>query len=457
MEYFDLLIENYFENFEMINELYVGETDFIKKFIKVIHDARQPYVGKPMKAIKGDKNLIKIGDMIADEFGFYSVSFMVPFNTALNAFTFPVTMSLDTSVKNMKPKFNMKSGMKHNTVNRLSTIIAVTAGVWFNEEFSDREVAAAILHEVGHSFVIQSDRLIEIIEAYKILIIFDMAYKLFMNIINSVPDERRRGYNTKQIQQMITNLIYNTNIGKQIINSVEREISENPLFYTLSNMSESLSAIYMQFIKEVSAVTQVNKLLNIPIAVLKWFTGILTKPFVDSKRSQEYLSDSFATMYGLGPEISSFLVKIEYSPSSQGSIIEKVINQTPILGALSESLNIPTLLIMNSVADHPSTLARIKKIKDELNSELNNSDLSPSTKKAIKQNLLEMEKVEKSILDTSKGCKHDSAMVKQLWFNFLNDKGNFANFEEKYLTDIKYRNKKLKLESTSILDDIELI
>lgn len=58
----ELLYEYYLD---IVNELYVGETDFIKNFIKVIHDARSPYVGTPMRAIKGDRNLIKIGDMIA--------------------------------------------------------------------------------------------------------------------------------------------------------------------------------------------------------------------------------------------------------------------------------------------------------------------------------------------------------------------------------------------------------
>lgn len=309
---------------------------------------------------------------------------MVPFDTSLNAFTYPVTMSFDTSVRSIKPKFNMKSGMSHERINNLSTIIAVTAGVWFNKEFTDREVAGAILHEVGHNFVMQNDRLVEIIEAQKLLIIFEAAYNVFMNIIKSSKDSivNKQQYTNNSIQIILGNLLYNTNAGKQIIIAINKEIEDNPIFYMYSNVSETLSAIYIQFIKEISAITYKNKLLSIPIAMIEWLKNMMLKPFTDSRRSQEYLSDSFATMYGLGAEISSFLTKIEYNPSAQGSIIEKIINKTPVIGALNQSLNIPVLLIMNSVSTHPSTLARIKKIKDELNKELNNSDLSPSTKKS---------------------------------------------------------------------------
>ena len=78
-----------------IDEAYVGETKFIKDFIELIHEARAPYIGKFKKPIKGNKTLIKIGDMIAKEFGFYSVDFWVPFDSSMNAFTYPITLSTD--------------------------------------------------------------------------------------------------------------------------------------------------------------------------------------------------------------------------------------------------------------------------------------------------------------------------------------------------------------------------
>lgn len=88
MEIYDL-------EFDILNELYVGETKFIDKFIEMIHKAREPYVGQFQRAIKGDKNLLKIADMIKEEFGFGGVSFLVPLDTSLNAFTYPVTYSMD--------------------------------------------------------------------------------------------------------------------------------------------------------------------------------------------------------------------------------------------------------------------------------------------------------------------------------------------------------------------------
>lgn len=162
------------ENFDFyINELYVGETTFIEKLIDEISKDRAPYLGKVKKPIKGNKDFIKIGDMIAEEFGFNSVTFSVPYDTSMNAFTYPITMNIDETITNKKPKFYKNNGLKYDlNTGRLCIIVAITAGVWFNEEFSDREVVAALLHEIGHSFVTQSERMIDIIESNRLSMVY---------------------------------------------------------------------------------------------------------------------------------------------------------------------------------------------------------------------------------------------------------------------------------------------
>ena len=418
MEIYDL-------EFDILNELYVGETKFIDKFIEMIHKAREPYVGQFQRAIKGDKNLLKIADMIKEEFGFGGVSFLVPLDTSLNAFTYPVTYSMDKSIKDTKPKFDSKLGMKLEPVNRLCTIISVTSGVWFSKEFTDREVAAAILHEVGHNFVSHSERLVPLIEAVKIANIIVIAYNAYIAVIKAMQGD------TKDITQVVNDVAFMTNAGKNIKITIDKYISQNPLLYSISNLFETGSSVFIQIMKEISSVAFVNRLMAIPAYLVQMIIGILTKPITDMKRSQEYLSDSFAGMYGLAPEITSFLTKIEYNPSARGSVVEKIMNKIPVIGALNESLNISILMMMNTVSDHPSTLARSKKLIDELEKEMNNSDLSPSTKKAIKQNIEDLKKVQKQLIDAdNKYDKKDHATVKAAWFKCLNNQGVFTNAEE---------------------------
>lgn len=434
---------------DILNELYVGETKFIEQLIQAISEARKPYIGRMQRPIKGDKNLIKIGDMIADEFGFYGVSFNVPFETSLNAMTYAVTMSFDKPVRSLKPQYNAKLGMKHTPVNQLCTLIVVTSGIWFNPEFTDREIAAAILHEVGHSFVVQTDRVMPILETARLVTLVQIIFDAYLAIMN---------VDIQGMKTSVANIIYTNNTTKSLMVTIEKEISKNPLFSGISNISEYISGVMMQVIKEIAAVmSPVSKLAAIPATLYSTIIQmLLLQPLINWDRSQEYLSDSFAAMYGLGPELSSFLTKIEYNPSASGSMVEKVVNKIPVIGALNQSLNIPILLITDTVSTHPSTVARTKKLISELEKEVNNSDLSASTKKALKSNIEALKESEKKLLDTNNELSrsNDAAAVKAKWFRFLNDKGFFTNSDEEYYTDIEYRNTSMK-ESFDLLDDLE--
>lgn len=441
------------DDIDLLNELYVGETKFIGELIQAVSDARRPYVGRMQRPIRGDRNLLKIGDMIAKEFGFYGVTFMVPFNTSLNAFTHPVTTSFDKPVRSLKPKYNPKTGMHMNPIDGLCVIIAVTSAVWFNPDFSDREVTAAILHEVGHSFVIQSERIIPIVEAQRLIVVLMAIYNALLGLLTA----NLNGFNS------VKSILFSTNAIKVIKHSIAKAVDNNPLFSGIVNVHNWVEGVAMQIMKEVSAVMRpYNALASIPSALYNTVMKmLLLKGFTDSSRSQEYLSDSFAAMYGLGPEITSFLTKIEYNPSASGSIIENVANRIPIIGALNQAMNIPILMITNSVADHPSTVARTKKLIAELEKELNNSDLSALTKKAVKEDIKNLEENLNTLVDADRrmSSKADAASVKAAWFAYLNQDPNYSNNEEEYYTDIEHRNANMKESGRllSELDDLDLI
>lgn len=434
----DLMLEMGDLNIDILNELYVGETSFIKDLIEEVSKARAPYVGKIKKPIKGNKDFIRIGDMIADQFGFRSVTFMVPYDAALNAYTHSITRSFDKSIYGIKPKFNKDTGFKYE-VTGLSTIIAVTAGVWFNKEFTDREIVAAILHEVGHSFTLQSDRLIQLIEITRITNIVLLTYQTIMDVYTM---------NIQNVPNDISQMINSSNMGKEIINRIAKECANNPLFAGFNGLlaiEEYITGIITRFFKEVSALlSSYSSLMAIPSTFINKIIATIFKPFTSSARAQEYLSDSFATMYGLGPEISSFLTKIEYNPSASGSYIEKMISTTPIIGAMNEAIKIPILMIMHGSSVHPSTPARMDKIISELNKELNNSDLNPKTKVEIKKHINEIENIKDEFLNTTKNQKYDAEMVKRAWMSYVSTSGEVYDSDEQYYTDLDNRTKYMK-------------
>ena len=435
---------------EILDEAYVGETQFIKDFIELIHEARAPYVGKMKKPIKGNKDFIKIGDMLAEEFGFYSVDFSVPFDTSMNAFTYPITMSTDKSVIGIKPKFTKNKGYKYDVSNRLCILVAVTAGVWFNPEFSDREVVAAILHEIGHSFVLQSQRMIDIIEANRLALAYNIMYKLIVDIMSlnifAVPGDIKAMINTRDK-------------GKEFRNKVSKELAKNPLFAGVVSVSEWLSTTFTQFFKEAfSLFDGFAYVISIPFALLNKLLSVFSKPEIAFGKSQEYLSDSFAVSYGLGPEISSFLVKIEYSAAASGSKVDEILSKVPIVGALRETVKVPVLLLSHGINTHPSTPARINQIIKDLNKELNDADLSPKTKKVIQANIKSLEEIKEECTKVPEKKKYNGEMVRKMWIAYITKNPEELDDLEDYYTDLETRDKYVKEEATDeVFNNIELL
>lgn len=452
-------LEFYNENsLDILEELYVGETDFINRLIEEVSKARAPYVGKMKRPIKGNKDFIKIGDMLSEEFGFYAVTFTVPFDQSTNAFTYPITMNIDQTIVDKKPKFIKNRGLRYDEKlnSRMCIMVAITAGVWFNSEFSDREVVAALLHEIGHSFVTQSARTIDIIEANRLGLAYNIIYKIMLDLMTP-------GIGWAQLPSDISTASNVSSKGKEIKNKVARELANNPLFIGFNGISaimEWLGGIFTRVFMEVMVLfNSASNLIAIPFVALNKILSMFNKPATAIARSQEYLSDSFASMYGLGPEISSFLVKIEYSSKSTGTITQRVLDNIPVIGALNQTMSIPVLLMADTINTHPSTISRIDKILDELEKELKNSDLSPKTKEAVKKNIKDLERIKEEALAPQKKKKYNAEMVKRMWFAFLNDKGTEPDSLEKYYTDLKTRDDYVKSESVvdEFIDNIKLL
>lgn len=442
------------DDFELslVQELYVGETKFVVDFLDLVSKARAPYVGKLKRPIKGNKDFIKIGDMIAEEFGFSSCTFNVPYDMSMNAFTYPITNDIDRSVVGTKPKFIKDTGMKYDKgIHRLHIIVCVTSGIWFNPLFTDREVVAAILHEVGHSFVTQSQRMMSMVECRRILLVLQYVYDMIIALCSM---------DVGTVINRFSQYLNAFSSYKALLNHLTRLCASHPLFAVFNGfdaISEWITGVFMHLLKEIAML--IRPAANLTGLYTQLVNAILTKlllnPFVATARSQEYLSDSFAAMYGFGPELSSFLTKIGTTDAPVGTITEKIINNIPFIGALYEMTAIPVLCITNMIQDHPSTPARVKKMIDELEKEMNNTDLNPKAKSQLKKDLEEIRKVANELSNPPDNHTYNAEMVKRLWLAFLMNGGEIKDELEEYYTDLKARDKYVK--EALIFHDIELI
>ena len=407
----------------ILNELYVGETPFVKKFIETLSDARKPYVGKPFKPVTGNsKDIIKLGDMLAKEFGFYSIALYIMPDSSMNACTVPVTLQLDKSISKTKPNFVKQTGFKYDpALSQLSIMVMVTAGTWFSEKLTDREVAAAIFHEIGHSFATQSEVLIPFMEAQKTAKYIQIIHNLFKQ--KSKLDSQGADTSLLIPSAILSMILTQTSVGARAMDQGLKNMtdSRNESSRMLFNLSEFISFAFNQYNKEVGALLKTKHnpfkydYVNLLASVVKG--NIVDVVFREPARAQELLSDSFATMYGLGPDLSSFLSKLTYDPSASGSIIATMISKIPVIGAAYNLIDLPFILISHFIDAHPSLIARLDSMLNELNTELKDPALSPKMKEAIKENIKEVEKIKEECMapPTSSTSKFDGETVKRLW------------------------------------------
>lgn len=104
----------------------------------------------------------------------------------------------------------------------------------------------------------------------------------------------------------------------------------------------------------------------------------------------EKFADAFATSYGYGQELNSFLMKLRSYNYSVGALDKNI----PIFSALKEIYMLPFTVVLSGLDEHPIDAARasstIKQLKKELE---NDKSLKPATKKKIEEDIKNIEKL----------------------------------------------------------------
>jgi len=357
-------------NMISVQEAYFGKAK-CKKIETAISNARKPYIGHKFGGginYYSDPNFIEVGKAIKDVFGFHVVDFNIDPDSAINAYTYPIPSSftgISTNAKMVNGMINYKDQSYANMV------VRCTSGLWASDNFSDAEITAILLHEIGHNF---SSGISTILKNYNMIVVF-------INFLSLCSGN-------------IQLLIYDPNIKS----SLSDIIKHNPLLSTFAGGIKSIFAIlkYVLYIC-ISCVDyfKLSSLLDIGINILRNpFGSAIQAMFGMYKKGDEYSSDEFAASCGYGAELASALTKMELSKNPLGTNIEKAINGIPVLGHVHNFMSIPVNICLSPFASHPITPKRVNNIISELEKELKkDKNLSPEMKKEIRRNIEDLKKV----------------------------------------------------------------
>ena len=409
-------------NLHLLDEVYIGKTPRLQMIEKLLDNMRHDKNGNLIKHelisdnefINGkNTNLNKICRLLEQEFGFESVGILIIANEAINAFAMPLSIRVGLGVfyrfgDNVE---SSSSGVRFKKSSHVTLFMGITTGLLFNDNFTSGEILAVMLHEIGHNFFVKlsgpnAPVLSEILFSLETL---SEIYKYIGNIINSA---KNKEIDEESIDKITTNAFANlisvpATIGFSI---ATKEITKNRVLSLALNfvnyflyIKNTYKAILSKsdFVKKIflllknKKIRQIYELFSIKRKIKKEYLDIirpdtLIKAIVT--RPQEAYADKFAVMYGYGPELSSWLLKVKHTYRDKQIIYGKL---PAIFSHIVKLWYLPVRFAITPISDHGDDMTRSYENLKALEYELEKNNVDPKLVESVRRDIDEIKNVMK--------------------------------------------------------------
>ena len=339
---------------EVLQEVYFGRGPIVplQNQLTLI---RNKLADKPITTTTNiDPDILKFNRLAEKVFGFNSFALYIQPDHTPNAYAIPVDTYF-TDAEKMKIRNSLTAnpnGFKYNSKTmgvKISLIVAIHIGLLENKEFTDEEIMATILHEIGHGF---------------------------FEAVNDPDGE----YTVAK--KLVGALSFSLNCAKKYIKSgkkvtseiVDKELStiSNWLGNMKSNISRFISSTKKKIFKESMADNMTKNRLSY---------------------TNEKFADTFAAMYGYAVEAHSVDVKIfkyAYDEALGVKTYPKIVETLKMYKWYFKDL---IAYITNTQDEHPEELARIKTAVDYIRHELSKEGIDPKIKNQLVDQLNRLNKL----------------------------------------------------------------
>ena len=389
----------------VINEAYVGKTDTLLEMEEAINKIRTNC--KKFTDINKSKEVQALNRLFEKQFGMEVYALQVDQSNTMNAYTIPINTRFDVGMKTNISRYvvgDKKNGYKFKEGNGLGIMAVIYWGLLMNPEFTDAEILAVLLHELGHNFA-------------------DAIY----DKIKFANQDFAKGYYTLLIVTAIIQAITivgipsaivtlkqaKDNTNKQVVKKAKNK-GKNPLRGISNGIKASLG--------NVAAFT------NEVLARLGGGFGLkLSKLGIDKEKNKEYLksksegrqneviADKFAGVYGYGPDQVSALLKMhEYKSGA-----EKFVDKIPLIGKLRNASFSDAMKDIHDFDVHPHVIQRANEEIKLLEAELTKSDLDPKMAKVIREQIKQMQDMIKKATTVVEDSQK-SEKVRAAYYAYIN-------------------------------------
>ena len=364
--------------YQIVNEAYFGKTDTLLEIEKQIGIIRKNAL-KKLSDINRSPEVQKLNRLFEKQFGMEVFALHIERNDMINAYTVPIAIRFDVAFDdNLKKKITAtkEKGYFFKPGNNLCIICNVYLGLLKQEQITDEEMTAIILHELGHNFADALNHDIEVANYnqargyFRFLIIYGIlqAFTTFGLSIPSYIEKYRSNLNKVNVKRekrtrkrIFTGLISTVRCAAQDLNQVVNSV-----------------LVRLGGGKDIAAQKKILDKAGYPNKIRK-STG----------RINEVIADKFAGIYGYGPAQVSALMKMEKVAGKA----EKVVDKIPIIGKIANQNYFENTLDINNYDVHPQIIQRLTAEVNLLKAELEKADIDPKLVEAMKKEVEQLEKL----------------------------------------------------------------
>lgn len=336
----------------------------------------------------------EISSLVEKIFGFNSFQLIVEQSQEYNAYTFALSSKIDSwNYKKCVKKTN--EGLQFTPQAKVNIVAHMITRLLSDDNFTDREIVAILLHEIGHNFSDSINNTLGVFSNFKKVMMIPTivinpkgASNVVTGAVTSYNDYMRKNF--PGLVDCFNALKKFVSLFKYVSLNINRAIGLLPGYF-VSNVAATLAVVISQIV-----YNPINTVLNI---IFNFFG-----------KEDEYTSDSFVAMYGYGPDLSSALLKLE---RTNFLAVDEAMKSGEFgaiyLGLFAESFD----FIFGLMSDnHPSTANRLLNVLNLLEQEYNKDYINPKTKKIVKE---EIEEIKKLIDDEMQNHSFDGNMWRIMW------------------------------------------
>lgn len=393
----DFNIEN------IINEAYIGKSANLIAIEKELNKLRS-YI-KP-NTPNNSKEILNINKLVEKQFGMHLFGLMIDTTSYDDAYTYNLGGYYDYAL-NEPYKYvtgDKVNGYRFTRDNKFTVMTYISYGMLSNKDYTDAELVAILLHEIGHNFgdciydklyIANADLVIQyrkaLLEKIKFGIIL-APFTIGISLLLTAKYIKMYNDDSKAVKK-------NSNLIKK---NRKYSMRVRKFFDSLkSKRSDTKSKN-----NAVAFRRDPDSIKNIDNYYLSYSDEYKSSVRKSNSTQSEVFADKFAGVYGYGTELSTALAKmnriatdIDYKAARRAAKGNKYYQQ------LNDDISI-ALLKLRDLDCHPELIQRINSNIELLKKEYSKSDLDPDIKKEILMQIDDMQKLIDDLIDAQNKIYH---------------------------------------------------